>query len=248
MAKNIGMIQFKGKIGGLVGRDTRFGNILQTPGGFESERVKNDPIYEKTRQLNAEMAHCSRIASVLKSCLSPHLQLVSDPYVYNHIVRQLLLVKNCDTETPKGQKTFDKGLATKEGAAAFGRLSFNRERHTHNRLLQAESAQLLQGKLHLAAVSASDFYFPPAAPLLGIQLLLLRLDTGIPCCKLSSSAVQFIRKDSQSVSVDLQAAIPEGTGRLIAVVFTGYTNEQRNPIVWKRNNATGLSVLAFSQG
>jgi len=51
MAKNIGIIKITGKLGGLSFRYTAFGNVIQEPGGFKSDRVKNDPIYEQTRQL-----------------------------------------------------------------------------------------------------------------------------------------------------------------------------------------------------
>ena len=36
MAKNTGLIKFTGKLGNLSGRDTPYGNIISTPGGFKA--------------------------------------------------------------------------------------------------------------------------------------------------------------------------------------------------------------------
>ncbi|MBA9074344.1 hypothetical protein GGR22_002511 [Flavobacterium gossypii] len=82
MAKNIGPIQFTGKLGGISGRSTSFGNILQTPGGFKGERIKTEDRYIKTRQLNSEFSRCAKISSVLYKSLSWHLKTIPDTYVY----------------------------------------------------------------------------------------------------------------------------------------------------------------------
>jgi len=40
MAKNVGMIKFTGTLGDISGRITEHGNILQTKGGFDGERIR----------------------------------------------------------------------------------------------------------------------------------------------------------------------------------------------------------------
>ena len=74
MAKNTGLIKFTGKVGLLSARQTQYGNIISTPGGFKGERIKTEERYEATRQLGTEFGRCSKIASQLYSALSFYLK------------------------------------------------------------------------------------------------------------------------------------------------------------------------------
>lgn len=180
MAKNIGPIKFTGKLGGLSGRNTAFGNVIQTPGGFKSERLKNDPIYLKSRQCSAEFAHCSKTAALFRQQLLPYLRLLPDPYVYNHIQKRVLAIKDCDPTSPKGSKTFDKGMSTEAGAALLRNFSFNRKRQFYFAGISGHSIDIKEGRLTLNDVNPNMFDYPGTANAVGFQLILFGVDLSLP--------------------------------------------------------------------
>jgi len=244
MAKNIGIIKFTGKLGGLSGRDTAFGNVIQTPGGFKSDRVKNDPIYEQTRQLYTEFGRCAKIASLFRQQLLPYLKLMPDPYVYNHIQKRMAAIKDCDADSPKGQRTVGNGLLTDAGAALFRNFSLNRDRQFYFTGMQQHLFDPEQGTLALENVDPAQFVFPDGANALGFQLVLLRMDLEQPSATMECSEFSFIRKGGETTSLLLKAPIPTGEGLLAEILFAGYCTIERD-ILWKRNVANVLQVISF---
>jgi len=219
MAKNIGIIKFTGKLGGLSGRDTAFGNVIQTLGGFQSDRVKNDPVYEQTRQRYTEFGRCAKIASLFRQQLLSYLKLLPDPYVYNYIQKRMAAIKDCDTDAPKGQRTVGNGLLTDAGAALLRNFPFNRSRPFCFTGIQRHHFDPEQGTLALESVDPAQFDFPDGAIALGFQLVLLRVEFGQPSATMQCSEFCFIRKGGETASLPLKAPIPPGEGLLAAVLF-----------------------------
>lgn len=244
MAKNIGIIKFTGKLGGLSGRDTAFGNVIQTPGGFKSDRVKNDPIYEQTRQLYTEFGRCAKVASLFRQQLLPYLKLLPDPYVYNHIQKRITAIKDCDADSPKGQRTVIKGLGTEAGKALFDRFSFNRSQQFHFGGIDSHRLDLDNGSLSLRGLHARQFHFPDHTDAMGLQLVIMGVDFKQPFAVLQSSCYSFIEKNDPATSLVLEAGIPAGEGILVAVLFIGYCNLDKE-VFWKKTSKNVLQVVGF---
>jgi len=244
MAKNIGIIKFTGKLGGLSGRDTAFGNVIQTPGGFKSDRVKNDPIYEQTRQLYTEFGRCAKIASRFRQQLLPYLKLLPDPYVYNHIQKRMAAIKDCDADSSKGQRTVGKGLVTVAGKALLEHFSFNRSQQFYFGGIGSHHLDLDNGSLSIRELQPAQFNFPDRSDAIGLQLLIMRVDFEQPFAVLQSSCYSFIEKNDPVTSLVLEAGIPAGEGILIAVLFIGYCNLGKE-IFWKKSAKNVLQVVGF---
>ena len=245
MAKNIGIIRFTGKLGGLSGRDTAFGNIIQTPGGFKSERLKNDPIYLKSRQLSTEFGRCSKIAALFRQLLLPYLKFIPDPYVYNHIQKCMLAVKDCDLTSPHGSKTVTNGLQTPAGATLLGNFSFNRKRHFYFTGIGDYSFDLNQGQLILGKVDTTRFDFPTSADAIGFQLMLLCADFETPTMVMEVSEHFILRKNDLPQAVILKADKPTGKGSLIAILLIGCCSTDGMEFSWKKHDTNLLQVIGL---
>ncbi|GEP52161.1 hypothetical protein FNO01nite_28330 [Flavobacterium noncentrifugens] len=244
MAKNIGPIQFTGKLGGLSGRNTAFGNVIQTPGGFKSERLKNDLIYLKSRQCSAEFAHCSKTAALFRQQLLPYLQLLPDPYVYNHIQKRVLVIKDCDPTSPKGSKTFNKGLSSESGEALLRNFSFNRKRQFYFAGIPGHSIDIEKGRLTLDDVNPNMFDFPGTANAVVFQLILLGVDLSVSA--LTTSACFIVKKTDIQTSISLEAEIP-CAGTFVAVLFIGACRSAEGAILWMKHESNVLQVMALGQ-
>ncbi|MFT3793780.1 hypothetical protein [Flavobacterium sp.] len=240
MAKNTGLIKFTGKLGGLSGRDTPFGNIIQTPGGFKGDRIKTEARYEKTRQLYTEFGRCATLSSLFKRNLDFYLRLLPDPYVYNHIQKWLTAVKECDVASPKGEKTVGKGLLTEEGKALFTQFSFNRVRRFGFGGTTGYGVGLANGTLTFASFDTSRLTFPAGANSLGMQLILMRVDFENAECVMTTSEMVVLEK-GDIFSGDLTGAIPKGDGVLVGILFLGF---RRGEELWNRSTHNVLEIIA----
>lgn len=244
MAKNEGMIKFSGKLGDITGRMTPQGNILQRNGGFDGQRIKTEDRYLKTRQLYEEFGRCAKMASLFKSTLDFYLKLLPDPYVYNHIQKRMAAIKQCD-DAPNGSKTVGKGLLTEKGMDLFKKFSFNRELNFDFTGLPFHELDLAQGSLSLKNVDLSLFTFPRGALQLGMQLLLLRVDFETPDSILEKSDFVFLEKGTFTETLILKSDIPQGSGKLVAVLFIGFCTVINGQVIWKRNKKNVLEVIGF---
>ena len=244
MAKNIGIIKITGKLGGLSFRDTAFGNVIQEPGGFKSDRVKNDPIYERTRQLYTEFGRCAKIASLFRQQLLPYLKLLPDPYVYNHIQKRMAAIKDCDADSPKGERTVGKGLETAAGKALLERFSFNRNLQFYFNGIASHQLDTDEGSLTISGLDPSKFHFPDRADAMGLQLILMHTNLEQSFSTVRHGDCFIILKDAPATTLTLHAEMPRADGLLVAVLFIGYCNSGDEP-VWKKTKKNVLQVVGF---
>jgi hypothetical protein len=241
MAKNIGLIKFTGKLGGLSGRDTPFGNVIQTPGGFKGDRIKTEARYEKTRQLYTEFGRCATLASLFKRNLDFYLKLLPDPYVYNHIQKWMTSIKEFDVISPKGEKTVGKGLLTEEGTLLFSQFSFNRKRRFDFGGTTDYHANLETGTLTFDRFDTSRLKFPFGAKSLGLQFVLMRVDfensfSMISCCEMVHLA------QGEVFSNVLNTNVPDGDGLLVGILFIGFGSNS----IFKRCEENVLEMVIQS--
>lgn len=241
MAKNIGPIKFTGKLGGISGRDTRFGNVLQSVSGVS--RDMSDPSLVKIRQLNNEFAPCAKISSVLFRAVDFYVKTTPDFHPYNHIQKRMLAIKKCDVLSSKGERTVGRGLATENGMALLKGFSFNQKKGLSSVLYQGYSLSLSEGTLSIAAFNVSRMSFPKGTDRVGFQLVLIRLDLDVPACTVATSDFFFVPTKSGIIPVELKAPMPEGDGILIGMLFVGFCSVVREEVVWKIDVRNVLEVL-----
>lgn len=245
MAKNIGPIKFTGKLGNLSGRDTAYGNILSTPGGFKGERIKTEERYAVTRQLGSEFGRCAKISSQLYTALQPWLQTLPFPHLYGSLQAQITNIKNCDTTSPKGERSLAAGLQTEQGRKMLQHFSFNPKRNLRSGMMQHYAVDLSKGQLTLPDFDAGRIYFPKSAMQLAFQLILLRLDTETPLCKMETSTLALVAKKDATATLVLEAPVPEGEGLLLALLSFSFCTVTAGEVYFLKDPYNVLEVVGL---
>lgn len=244
MAKNKGIIKVQGKLDGLVFYRRNGIDIVQRPGGFDGERIKTEGRYEKTRQLAGEFGQCASLASLFKRELTPFLQTIPDPYVYNWIQKRLMLIKDCDRDSPKGGKTVANGLKTLEGKRLLDGFSFNRNKGLGTVLFAPYAVDLDEGTFSIQDfLPQRDFSFGKGMGVGGMQLVLMRVDFEACVCTMTVSDVLIFEKGDKKRDVVLHAAVPEGEGILMALLFVGNCEVIDDDMRWFKNEGNVVEVL-----
>ncbi|MDR6967816.1 hypothetical protein J2X31_001828 [Flavobacterium arsenatis] len=245
MAKNTGLIKFTGKLGNLSARETQYGNIISTPGGFNGDRIRTEERYEATRQLGTEFGRCSKIASQLYSTLTFYLQTLPHPHMYGYIQSLITNIKGCDANSPKGERSFGIGLQTEQGRKMLHHFSFNPKRNLQSVMMQQYDVGLETGKLVLPGFNIQKISFPKSARKLGLQLVLLRLDTETPICRMETSTLFLISPNDENTTIRLEACVPEGKGVLIALLYFGFCSETNGEVYFLKHPKNVLEVVGF---
>lgn len=243
MAKNIGPIQLTGKIGNLSARETKYGNIISTPGGFKGDRIKTEERYEATRQLGSEFGRCSKISSQLYTTLQPYLKSIPHPHLYGIIQSLVATIKGYDTTSPKGERCFGMGLQTEEGLNILQHYSFNPKKNLGSVMAQYYAVTLEEGKLTFPDFDCSRIYFPREAEHLGLQLVLMRLDADVPLCTMTTSTLTRIAQNERKKDLTFEAPIPEGNGFLLALLYFGFCYEMRGEVRFLQHEHNVLEVV-----
>lgn len=245
MAKNIGLIKFTGKLGDLSARETKYGNIISTPGGFKGDRIKTEERYEVTRQLGTEFGRCSKISSQIYSALQFYLQTIPHLHMYGFIQSLVTNIKGCDTTSPKGERTFALGLQTEQGQKLLKGFSFNPKQRLKSVLMHHYEVATEEGILTIPAFDSRRIYFPKSADKLGLQLVLMRLDSEKPLCTIETSALALVDKNDERSTIILESPIPEGEGNLLALLYFGFFTEAGGDVYFLSQPKNVLEVVDF---
>lgn len=231
--------------------------ITQRAGGFDSERTRTEDRYASTRQRRTEFGGCSKIATSLHSALKfSHLFTIPDPkpgeYVYNHIQRGMLKIKECDIVSPKGEKTVSKGLKTENGRKLLEEFSFSRTQQIADVLFSPYSVALSDGCFSIKNFAPyTQLYFPRERDMVGMQFILLRIDLEsyeAECFSSMSAISVFSRKASLNadpIDVVLEADLPEGDGMLVGVLFVGACEKVGEGYRWYKNKWCVMGVVGI---
>ena len=243
MGKNTGPIKFTGKVGGLSGRETKYGNIISTPGGFKSERIKTEERYEATRQLSTEFGSCSKISSQIYTILKSYLQTIPHLHMYGFIQSLVTTIKGCDVTSAKGRRSFAIGLQSEEGQKLLNGFCFNPKKNLKSVMMQYYEVAMEGGILTIPTFNPGRIHFPRGAKKIGIQLVMLRLDSEVPLCRVETSELVLVSKNDQAAAIRLQSGIPEGEGFLLGLLYFGFFTEVGDHVYFLNNSHNLLEVV-----
>ena len=243
MAKNVGLLQFVGKLGGISGRVTPYGTIVSTPGGFKGDRIRTEDRYLVTRQLGTEFGRCSKVASKLHSCLVAYLKMLSQHHVYGTIQARLTAIKACDVIAPKGERSVGAGLHTEAGRALLLDFGFSAKKGLRDVVSGGYAMDMEAGRLTFMDFGLKEMVLPKGAQSVGLELLLLRLDTETPDCKMETSGLSLFLKDDLSGRIVLDCAVPEGDGFLIGVCYVMFCDVVNGDVYGFRTECNVLDVV-----
>jgi hypothetical protein len=247
MAKSKGIFKVQGKLDGYVHYRRNGKDIVQMAGGFDGERIKTEDRYAKTRQLATEFGKCASLASLFKRELAPFLETIPDPYVFNWIQQRMTLLKECDVDSPKGEKTVGKGLQTAAGKKMLDRFSFNRNKNLGQVLFAKYAVDMETGRLTVPAFCPKrDFGFGKRMRAGALQLVLLLVDFEACTCTMTHSDLAVFTKTDAERDLVLAADLPEGDGVLIALLFAGNCEVIDGAVQWFKNEGNVLEIVNHS--
>ena len=245
MAKSTGIIKINGLLDGKVFYRRNGKDIIQSPGGFNGDRIKSESRYEKTRQLNSEFGDCARQASVLKTLLHPFLCVIPDSYIYNWMQTMLVKLKNHDAISASGSRNASTALQTEAGQKLLGTFQFNRNCALNSVLTAPFFANLETGSLTILKDS-KPVRFPKGTHYAAIQFVLLRMDFDTPSAVLEVSE-NYILTKQLAIEEDLvlNAMLPKGNGVLMGLVSVRFLNLFGEEFVFVKDVRNVLGIMGI---
>lgn len=87
MAKQRGIIQVKGTIGGLTFYERNGQGLLRTPGGVSKERIQNDPNFVRVRENLKEFSGAAKAGKGLRVGLAPVIETMADSNIASRLLK-----------------------------------------------------------------------------------------------------------------------------------------------------------------
>jgi hypothetical protein len=104
MARQQGILKFKGNIGSFSMYKTQDGFQGREKSGIEPGRVLNDPAFQRTRENLAEFAQVAQSAKLLRVALRSALINIADNKVHQRLVSEMFNVLRTDSVHRRGER------------------------------------------------------------------------------------------------------------------------------------------------
>jgi hypothetical protein len=105
MARQTGILKFKGALGGLSFYEHKhYGMLVRKSNPVTAERMRRDPAFQRTRENSSEFGRTSKAAKLLRHALLGFLQEVGTGFLDNRMMKHMLDIKNKDLVNPRGQR------------------------------------------------------------------------------------------------------------------------------------------------
>lgn len=112
MARQKSIIKLKGTLGGITFYQTKDGYIAKEKSEVSSDRIKNDPAYQRTRENGYEFGRAGKSGKVLRNSIRSLLQNASDSRMVSRLTQIMVKVIQMDQVNPRGQRNVIDGEAT----------------------------------------------------------------------------------------------------------------------------------------
>ncbi len=112
MARQKGIIPLQGTIGNINFFKSGDGYMAREKGGVSADKIANDPVFERTRENNAEFGRAGKASKVLRTAFRPLLQKASDNRMISRLLTKMLEVIHEDGVNLRGQRNVIDGEAT----------------------------------------------------------------------------------------------------------------------------------------
>lgn len=109
MAKQDGILKIKGLLGDLIFYEGPQGPLVRHKGRLNRSRIKNDPAYVRTRELNQEFAQASRAGKLLRQSQKALLKNTADSHMHGRMLKVLLQVVKSDLQSARGERQIIRG-------------------------------------------------------------------------------------------------------------------------------------------
>ena len=112
MAKESSILKLKGVLDGMSFYKNSEGHYVRAKGGIEKERILNDANFARTRENMNEFANINGAGKLIRNSVSEYLRRAKDMRTSSRLVSTVSKIKNLDSVSPRGQRTFANGFST----------------------------------------------------------------------------------------------------------------------------------------
>lgn len=213
MAKQIGLVKFKGKIGGISFYKTQDGHLAREKGGVDGERIKSDAAFVRTRENGAEFGASANSGKVLRDAIRPLMMTASDNRVVSRLTKLMTTIKNLDGVSARGERTVGTAINQAPAKALLKGFNFNKRAILGAVLRKPFIVQTNNGMITInGLVPINDIAYPVGATHVSFKCAWAIVDfatgqTGVDY----SPAVNLPIDSTQSNVQCLPPGIPVGT-------------------------------------
>lgn len=130
MAKQIGVLEIEGTLGELCFYKTKNGSFVRRKSSISKSRIKSDPAFERTRQLNGAFARAAQAVKLLRSAFRPLMHRIGEKVVVSRLMSRMLKLVRAAGIDPENQTKLSEGeLALLEGFQFNDKVPFGKLLH-----------------------------------------------------------------------------------------------------------------------
>jgi hypothetical protein len=239
MGRQEGALPISGTIGNLsFYYDRIHGYLVRRKGGASKEKIKHDPVFERTRENNSEFALAQKAGKLIRTAVRMHLAVPRDSTIARRLAQRLLRIKALDTVSPRGERTVANGLNTSEGRELLSTVAFHEGCLLQDVLKRKIVFHAAGGTFSITQLDpATDFVRPAAATHVKVQAAAGLFDFANDRYTMTKTAAVELALNGVSHDLVLElAGMPEGntggdTGTMslqfVSVVFLQEQNGER---------------------
>lgn len=241
MAKQIGTIKLKGKIGGISFYMLNGEPVARQAGGFTREAIKNSPRMDRIRDNNTEFGDASSVKKIFKDSLRPFFGSQRDRMLQSRMQSLFMQLKDCDLISERGSRRVGIGLQTQEGKQLMTQFDFT----PHSLRLRKSTYDASTLTYTVDGFDSGELNYRNGATHLELFYAVVVIDFGAKKAKLFAADTVVITKASLMNGFTLSPAVqPEGNGTYITVLLHRYLQEVNGTLYPLKDKAVyGMRVL-----
>jgi hypothetical protein len=207
MARQTGILKFKGALGGLsFYRHRHYGMLVRKSNPVSAERIRTDPAFARTRENSSEFGRASKAAKLLRHGLLGFLNDIGTEFLDNRLMKYMLSIKDQDRINARGQRSVSQALA--DNPALLGGLELHATQTLGRFMQQLPVVDTPAGKI--TCVIGNRDKMPPKATHIVVTAFRGSLDfvEGTRDIRVSESRTIALNNLNQQISLEL----PQPTG------------------------------------
>jgi hypothetical protein len=177
MANQKGILKIEGTMGGMTFYKKDGQYLVKEKSSISSDKIANDPAFERTRENNAEFGAAGSAGKQLRDALRSLMLDASDTYVASRVTQLMMNELKLDTTSIRGSRLPAIGLATDEGKALLDGFNFNANSVLSGVLFKSFDLDVATGIITInELIPQKDIAYPKGATHLSMTAAMASID------------------------------------------------------------------------
>jgi hypothetical protein len=237
MAKQIGIIKLKGKIGDLSFYKTKDGHLAREKGGVDADRIKNDPAFERTRENGAEFGSAAKSGKLVRDAFRTLMMRSSDARVTSRLTKLMSDIRILDTTSARGERNVAVAITDQAAKDMLKGFNFNDRAILGAVLYRPYSVDTVAGKILIQGLIPNlHLAYPTGATHLSFSgaWAKVNFEAGTYSIELTNTETMVIDATQTDLLLTANAA-PTGAGTDMYLLMVEFFQEV-NGVQYSMNN------------